>query len=628
MLLLYGSNSGSCEEFACSLAAHARSRGFAAEVAALDAYAANGAQQLRDVAGAGALLVCVTSSYEGEPPHNARAMLAAAPLLPAGSLAGLRFAVFGCGNRLWVQSYQRIPRVLDACLELAGGERLLPRGEADAAGDFSGAQEAWEKKLWATLGKLLGKGGNPNALAEFGSLHAGSAHPFIEVIPPNVHRLAQLGLNSELVCGMVTGNLELCRVQPPATAASELPPPVGSKRHVTVAIPEGVSYRAGDHFVVLPRNPVSTVQRAMRILGFDEDTQVVLRRPPGTAPFTSLRSWLPLDVPMSAHTLLHDFVELSQPITSSQLQAMIRFLSHHKGAGASAATAEFESLLANYEEAVLKPRISVLDLFMLHSSVLEPAHFVAFLLLYLPPLKPRYYSIASSPRGPEGPGHVALAVAVVDVQLVEGRRHLGTCSNFLAEVPAGTELLVAVRASKAGFHLPADPQVPVVMIGAGTGVAPFRGFIQERAASAAALDAFATPEPSRGEARLYFGCRSDADFLYREELEAWQAAGVVTLRVAQSRAPGSGRPKYVQDALWEDRAAVAAAYAAGAHFYVCGDGHGMAPAVRETLCRIFEGAGLLPWASGGAEGAAALPGGVWSRLVAREGHRFNEDLFG
>ena len=120
------------------------------------------------------------------------------------------------------------------------------------------------------------------------------------------------------------------------------------------------------------------------------------------------------------------------------------------------------------------------------------------------------------------------------------------------------------------------------MVGAGTGIAPFRGFLQERALRAA------DEGGAVGESLLFFGCiHPDVDFLYRDELTEWEQQGIVKVHAAYSQRP-DGDVKYVQHRLWKDRALVMALMDQGAHIYVCGDGKYMAPAVRETIGRIYQ----------------------------------------
>lgn len=190
----------------------------------------------------------------------------------------------------------------------------------------------------------------------------------------------------------------------------------------------------------------------------------------------------------------------------------------------------------------------------------------------LDPLQPRLYSIASSPKF--HPGRVALSVDTVRYALA-GRRRLGVASTFLADrIAPGAALKVYVQKAH-GFALPADPSVPIIMIGPGTGIAPFRAFLQERRAVSA---------PGRNW--LFFGHqRSEHDFFYKEELQEMKAAGVLSrLSLAWSR---DGSEKfYVQDRMREVGRDLWMWLTEGAHLYVCGDAKRMAKDVELALVDI------------------------------------------
>jgi sulfite reductase (NADPH) flavoprotein alpha-component len=190
----------------------------------------------------------------------------------------------------------------------------------------------------------------------------------------------------------------------------------------------------------------------------------------------------------------------------------------------------------------------------------------------LEPLQPRLYSIASSPR--VDPSRVALTVDAVRYA-VNGRRRLGVASTFFADrVTPGDALKVYVQRAHQ-FGLPADPAVPIVMVGPGTGIAPFRAFLHER---------MATKAPGRNW--LFFGHqRRDHDFFYQDELTGMRAAGLLTrLSLAWSR---DGAEKfYVQDRMREVGRDLWAWLADGAHFYVCGDAKRMAKDVERALVDI------------------------------------------
>ena len=202
-------------------------------------------------------------------------------------------------------------------------------------------------------------------------------------------------------------------------------------------------------------------------------------------------------------------------------------------------------------------------------------------------LQPRLYSIASSPAA--HPGEVHLCVGVVRYES-DGIAHKGVASTWLAErLPAGGEARVFAQRSD-HFRLPEDPGRPIIMVGPGTGIAPFRAFLEERAAAAAT-----------GGAWLFFGDQHEAtDFLYRDELEAHLAAGTLT-RLSTAFSRDHAAKRYVQHLMLEQAGEFWQWLEAGAHFYVCGDASRMAKDVDAALHEIIRTAG-----GRSAEDAAAM----------------------
>jgi len=201
----------------------------------------------------------------------------------------------------------------------------------------------------------------------------------------------------------------------------------------------------------------------------------------------------------------------------------------------------------------------------------------ADLVAPLKKLKPRLYSISSSPKA--CPGEVHLTVGIVRYEL-EGRLRKGVCSTFLAEC-SDTPIPIFVHSSP-GFKPPKAPATPMIMVGPGTGIAPFRAFLQERQAIGAT-----------GPNWLFFGDQRAAhDFLYREELEAWHREGLLT-RFDTAFSRDQPEKIYVQDRMLENAAELWRWLEEGAHFYVCGDAARMAKDVDAVLHRICESEGSL-----------------------------------
>jgi cytochrome P450 / NADPH-cytochrome P450 reductase len=214
----------------------------------------------------------------------------------------------------------------------------------------------------------------------------------------------------------------------------------------------------------------------------------------------------------------------------------------------------------------------------------------------IPLMRPRVYSIASDPGWVQG--QCSLVATVVDQPHWSGRgQYLGVATNHLMDLLPGSQIRVSLKQTNPYMRLPSDgPSTPIIMIAAGSGIAPFRGFIQKRALQAREGQAL-------GPAVLFFGCRkSDEDDLYRGELDAFEQENVVQVRRAFSREPHSSETngaRYVQDRLRLEKQLVVDLWTKGAHVYVCG-GVQMAQGVRSTLTAILQG-------DGGADELLAAP---------------------
>jgi cytochrome P450/NADPH-cytochrome P450 reductase len=570
LLVLYGSNLGTAEELATRVADLATVNGFQARLAPLD-----------EAAGAlptegGVLLFC--SSYNGAAPDNAAKFVKWLDSgLATDALKNVKYAVFGCGNTDWAATYQAVPRLIDDRLAAYGAQRVYIRGEGDAREDLGGQFEAWFEKLRPVAAKELG------IPTEFSA--DGGAEPLYRVEP-----VAQVAKPMAAVLG---GALPL-----KVLVNSELLSPSAgrSTRHIEVKLPEGATFAPGDHLSVAPRNDPALVDAITRRFGFQASDMIRLSVADGRRP------QLPVGEPISVGRLLSEFVELQQVATRRQIQGM---------AANTRCPVTKPKLLAfvgdddeRYRSEVLAKRKSAFDLLREFPACEWP--FAAY-LESLSPLAPRYYSISCAPNAA---GTCSITVGVVQGPAASGEGVFkGACSNYLASRLVGDVVHGVIRATRAGFHLPEDPAAPIFMIGPGTGLAPFRGFLQQRAVLKA-------EGKTLGPAMLFFGCRKpDEDYLYAEELKSFAAAGLVELRVAFSRAGAT--KTYVQDLITEEAARIGALIDAGATIYVCGDGAKMEPDVKRALMHIHatrtgaEEAAAAAWIDGmGAKGRYVLD--VWA----------------
>jgi sulfite reductase (NADPH) flavoprotein alpha-component len=298
----------------------------------------------------------------------------------------------------------------------------------------------------------------------------------------------------------------------------------------------GLVYEAGDALGVVPHNCPAHVAEVLTALGYDGEEAVPA--PDGTS------------VPL--RRALVEFYDLGKPTAE--------LLAHYAvsgGGGTAVATHHVVDVLAARPD-----------------TKLAPTDFVRL----LKKIQPRLYSISSSPKA--HPGQVHLTVGAVRYEK-DGRPRKGVCSTFLADraQPGAGRVGVFVHTNTA-FRPPANGDLPVIMVGPGTGIAPFRAFLQERRASGA-----------RGKNWLFFGDqRAATDFLYRDELLALKAEGHLTrLDLAFSR--DQAEKIYVQQRMLEAAAELYAWLEAGAHFYVCGDASRMAKDVDAALHQVIERAG-------------------------------------
>jgi cytochrome P450/NADPH-cytochrome P450 reductase len=232
-----------------------------------------------------------------------------------------------------------------------------------------------------------------------------------------------------------------------------------------------------------------------------------------------------------------------------------------------------------YHETIIEKCVSVLDLLECFPSIQLP--FSEYLNM-LQPMRPRHYSISSSPL--QDPSVCTVTYGVIDTEALSGQgRFIGVAGSYLKGLTEGDEIQVSVRSTNKFFHLPTDSETPVVMFCAGTGLAPFRGFIQQRAIQLAASKALLAP------ALLFIGCRSKTkDRLYAEEMDAWAHEGAVDVRYAFSReADKSEGCKYVQDRLLKDRKDLVDLWQRGAKVFVCG-APGLSHAVGETSRKLMQ----------------------------------------
>lgn len=573
MTILCASSLGTARELAEQIHAGAVAAGFDARLADLD--------DVVDALPTTGIAVIVAATYNGRAPDSGRKFES---MLDAGDAAGhrsdgLRLALLGCGNSQWA-TYQAFPRRVFEFFTAAGAVPLLPRGEADGNGDFDQAAERWLAQLWQALQADGANAGGIGVDVQMRTVAAIRA----DTLPAGTEGFTVLS-NAELV-NDPTGLWDFS-IEAPRT----------STREIRLRLPAGVTYRTGDHVAVWPQNEARLVAELCERLDLDPDAMVTLHAPHGAG------RGLPIGEALPVRQLLTHFVELQDVVSRQTLRSLAQ-------ATRCPFTRQALEQLASddaehgYATQVAARRLGVLDVLLAWPAITLT---LQQLLACTVPMRPRFYSIASSPL--VSPDVATLLVGTVWAPALSGRGQFrGVASTWLQGLAPGARVSASIRAPNPSFAPEADASVPMLLIGPGTGIAPFRGFVEERAAQHAAGQAVAPVQ-------LYFGCRHPQhDWLFHDEMAGWAKAGVAEVHTAYSVVPGAAR--YVQDLLWQRRVQVWAQLQGGATVYVCGDGRRMAPAVRQTLIEIgVEQGGMT------AEGASDWFAG----LVSQE--RYRQDVF-
>ncbi|KAI9152174.1 P450 family fatty acid hydroxylase [Paramyrothecium foliicola] len=526
MTVVYGSNTGTCRSLASRAAKSALQHGFSCDVKSLNE-AADALPQNQPV------VIISSTHYEGQPPDNAAKFNSWLDGLTDDSLSGVKYAIFGCGNSDWKKTFQVFPKHIDAQMTRRGASQLATRGQADAGeGDITGDFDTWQADhLWPAI----------------------SDHYKIQVPASGLPPDSKISNAQPFAEEMFSGHAKAKVLDVKALTGNEDRP----KYHMEIELPEGMKYQVGDYLEVVPRNSPYIVERFCRIL--------------------KARSYNTTDP--SAVTL-QTWCELNQPASFKQLQILMESCTDDKDKMGLVA------LIKQLAESTER-RPSVLDLLETYPSIKISLGDLATLL---PPIRSRLYSISSSPSRNDSSSRCSLTWSLIShdksFSLSSSRKNedhesiRGLASGYLASLSPGSELTCLVKPGQDRFRPPADPSTPVIMVCAGSGIAPFRGFVQSRSEL---LRANPSLQEKLAKAILYVGCRTPEHTLYAADLET----ASVDVRYAFSRQSQESRGhKYVQDAVWADRHELAKMWEDGARVYVCG-GRPVSQSVKETVRRIY-----------------------------------------
>ena len=520
LTILFGSQTGTAEGLARRLAKEAGKRGFAPTTHDLGNY------PLAQLASERHLLL-VTSTYgDGEPPDNGKAFWDFLGSESVPKLTELRFSVCALGDTNYPK-FCAFGRVVDERLRQLDGQAVVARVDCDV--DY---EEPFAKWMDAALGALAGVSAPDES---------GTGDPLIEAAA-NRQRRQNAG-------SPITAHSRANPFPAPLLTNRRLNGPGSAKdtRHFEFSLAgSDLVYEAGDALGVWPNNCPALIGDILRVIDGratdpvpGRDGQPVTLQEALLSHFEITRIPLPFLEAMAARSGDAELARLTAPEVNGELT---KFLWGRE----------------------------IVDLLLTFPN----ARFTAeeFVKL-LRKLQPRLYSISSSPK--VHPGEVHLTTAIVRYESLGRNRH-GVCSTFLAERLAQNEPVpVFIHANKA-FRPPADPDAPMIMVGPGTGVAPFRAFLEERRATNA-----------RGRNWLFFGDqRAATDFLYRDELEGFHRDGLLArLDTAFSR--DQAEKVYVQTRMLERAGELFRWLEDGACFYVCGDAKRMAKDVDAALHEVI-----------------------------------------
>ncbi len=548
--IYFGTESGNAEGLAKRLSKTARKMNFEVEVKGLDRVSPG------DLAEPAIALFVVSTFGDGDPPENARAFADALAQADAPSLQDLRYAICALGDTNYPKFCQFGKRLDERLAEL-GARRLYERADCDV--DYEAPFECWQDGV---LGVLVANS-ESSAASQAERSKSLSGHPSSSDVSPKPGRNgsghASLA-GTEEESGAEPGPSFAARIAEPRYSRNapflarllenRLLTAAGSgkeTRHFVLDLTgSGLMYEPGDALGVLPTNCPEAVETILRALNCDGEEAV----PAGENRELPLRK------------ALGDYYDINR-ISNELLEAVA------DRTGDPALKETLRDAAARQAYLLGREPIDLLEQFP--AAQFDPLSFVQCLRK----LQPRLYSIASSLKA--HPEQVHLTVSIVRYQSYNRARR-GVCSVFLAD-RARAAVPVFVQVSRS-FRLPLNPEVPIIMVGPGTGVAPFRAFLQER-----------SQKP--GKNWLFFGEQHAAtDFFYREELEAMLTAGHLTkLTTAFSR--DQAEKIYVQRRMIEHGRELWEWLENGAHFYVCGDASRMAKDVDAALHQVIGTAGNL-----------------------------------